>query len=87
MSLRLELDQGLEERFRKAAMSTYGYEKGSLKKAAEEAFYLWINTSKTTSIKRVENPVKLIQGIFAPLKGTYTSVQLQHESGKLWPKK
>ncbi|HLD41859.1 MAG TPA: hypothetical protein VJB06_02395 [archaeon] len=87
MSLRLELDQKLEERFRKAAMNTYGYEKGSLKKAAEEAFYLWINTSKTTSIKKVDDPVKLIKGLFAPLKGKYTSVQLQHESGKLWLKK
>jgi hypothetical protein len=32
----------VEEKFRKLAMSVYGYGKGSLSKAAEEAFLLWM---------------------------------------------
>ena len=85
MSLRLELGERLEEKFRKAAMETYGYEKGSLKKAAQEAFESWISR-KQEGVKEVENPVKLIEGIFSSLKGKYTSVQLQHEAKDLWTK-
>ena len=87
MSLRLEVGDKLEKKFRQAAMETYGYEKGSLKKAAEEAFELWISMGKQGSMKDVGDPVKLIEGMFLPLKGKYTSVQLQHESKKLWIKK
>ena len=86
MSLRLEIENNLEKKFRKAAMEAHGYEKGSLKKAAEEAFELWINMGKQNGIKEIENPVKLIEGIFSSLKGNYTSVQLQHEAKGLWTK-
>ena len=87
MSLRLEIRGELEKKFRKTAMETYGYEKGSIKKAAEEAFELWISTGKQNGIDNVDNPIKLIEGIFSPLRGKYTSVQLQHEAKSLWLKK
>ncbi len=87
MSIRIEIEKNLEKNFRKAAMQTYGYEKGSLKKAAEKAFELWIVMERTDSIPDVEEPVKLIEGMLSFLKGKYTSVQLQHEMKKLWTKK
>ena len=39
--LKIYLSQGLNERFRKTAMSVYGYGRGSLSKAAEEALAKW----------------------------------------------
>ena len=87
MSLRLEVKEDLEKRFRKAAMQAYGYEKGSLKKAAEEAFEFWIAMGGRNGMPEIENPLKLIEGGLSHLRGKYTSVQLQHESNKLWVKK
>ena len=85
MSLRLELKKDLEKRFRKAAMQAYGYEKGSLKKAAEDAFEYWIAMGGG-DIPEASN-LKLIEGGLSHLKGKYTSVQLQHDSKNLWVKK
>ncbi len=87
MSLRLEIEEGLEKRFRKTAMETYGYEKGSLKKAAEEAFGFWISMERSNGIRHVEDPLKLVEGIFSFLRGKSTSVQLQHEAKDLWIRK
>ena len=86
MSLRFEIKEDIENRFRKTAMETYGYGKGALKSAAEEAFELWMFMEKQNGIERVEDPVKLIEGIFSRFRGKYTSVQLQHESKELWKK-
>jgi len=87
MSLRLEVREKLEKRFRKAAFEAYGYEKGALKKAAEEAFELWISMGKDNGIPEIENPLKLIEGRLSHLRGKYSSIQLQHEAKRLWSKK
>ena len=87
MSLRLEVKEDLENRFRKTAMATYGYGKGALKRAAEDAFEIWMSMKKQNGIERVENPVRLIEGMFSKLKGKYASVELQHEAKGLWIKK
>ncbi len=87
MSLRLEVAEDLEQKFRKAAMESHGYEKGSIKKAAEEAFELWISMNKQNGVKEIENPVKLVEGMLSSFKGKYTSIQLQHEAKNLWIKK
>jgi hypothetical protein len=39
--LKIYLSDGLNEKFRRIAMSVYGYGRGSLSKAAEEAFTKW----------------------------------------------
>ena len=44
MSLRVQIDPKLEHKFREAAMKKYGYAKGSLSKAAEEAILNWLPT-------------------------------------------
>ncbi len=39
--LKIYLSESLNEKFRRMAMSVYGYGRGSLSKAAEEAFTKW----------------------------------------------
>jgi len=84
MVLKLEFDKELEQKFREVAMRKFGYSKGSLKKAGEEAIQNWIKDKNRLHI--VEDPVNLIEGILSHLKGKYTSVELQHEAVKLWTK-
>ncbi len=84
MSLRLELDEELEKKFRELAMRKFGYSKGSLLKASEVAVSRWISEEEKKPIKKVKDPIKLIEGILSEYKGKYTSVQLQHEASKIW---
>ncbi len=83
MSLRIELDE-LEEKFREKAMKKYGYTKGALKKAANEALRHWVAEQK--EMPRVKDPFPLIEGILSKLKGKKTAVELQHEALELWVK-
>lgn len=87
MSLRLELDEDLELKFREAAMREFGYEKGSLKKASEMAIIKWLNEHPRKPVKKVDEPIKLIEGVLSKYRGKYTSVELQHEASKIWAKK
>ena len=41
LELKIYLSEELDKRFRRIAMSIYGYGRGSLSKAAEEAFARW----------------------------------------------
>jgi len=41
VELKIYLSDSLNEKFRRVAMSVYGYGRGSLSKAAEEAFTRW----------------------------------------------
>lgn len=41
MSLRVELGEELEKKFRELAMKRYGYSKGAIKKATETALKRW----------------------------------------------
>jgi hypothetical protein len=41
VELKIYLSDSLNEKFRRIAMSVYGYGRGSLSKAAEEAFTRW----------------------------------------------
>jgi hypothetical protein len=85
MSLRVQIDNKLENKFRETAMKRYGYAKGSLSKAAEEAILNWLSTVDKENVTFEGDPVKAIEGL---LKDVDTdSVTLQHESSKLWTKK
>jgi hypothetical protein len=42
MSLRVQINPKVEEKFREAAMRRFGYGKGALSKAAEEAILKWL---------------------------------------------
>ncbi len=87
MSLRLEIDEELERKFRELAMREFGYGKGSLRKASEVAIFEWVKQQGRAPIKKVSDPIKLIEGGLARYKGKMTSVELQHEASKIWAKK
>jgi len=56
--LKIYLSESLNERFRKIAMSIFGYGRGSLSKAAEEALAKWCAQhvdSKQPESAKVEN--------------------------------
>ena len=50
VELKIYLSENLNERFRRTAMSVYGYGRGSLSKAAEEAFTKWCSEHEPSLI-------------------------------------
>jgi hypothetical protein len=84
MSLRVQIDPKIERKFREAAMKKFGYGKGALSKAAEEAILNWISSQKEMPIFEGD-PVKAIEGLLKDFD--IDSVSLQHEAKKLWSKK
>ncbi|MBI5073129.1 hypothetical protein HZA99_04890 [Candidatus Woesearchaeota archaeon] len=85
MVLKVEFGNELEQQFRELAMRRYGFSKGSIKKASEEAISIWIK-QQNPSLPKVKDPFTLIEGILSRVRGKYTAVQLQHEAAKLWIK-
>lgn len=85
MVLKVELDKKLEGRFREAAMKRYGFKKGAIQKATEEAVSIWID-KEPSIIPKLEDPFGAVTGILKHLRGKKTSVQLQHEAKDLWTK-
>jgi hypothetical protein len=78
--IKVYIDPKIEEEFRKTAMKIFGYGKGSLSKAAEQAFKKWIQeySSDLETISIPEDPIHEIRG---QLEGiTLTSVELQHKA-------
>ena len=86
MVLKVEINKDIEQKFRERAMRKFGYRKGALQKATEEALGSW-EDFRSNSIPMVDDPFKLVEGILSHLKGKKTSVQLQHEAMDLWAKK
>ena len=84
MSLRVQIDPKLENKFRETAMKKFGYGKGALSKAAEEAIINWISSEKETPVFEGD-PVKDIEGLLKDID--VDSVKLQHEAQKVWGKK
>jgi hypothetical protein len=82
--LRLQVRDDLEKRFREAAMKRFGFGKGALTRAAEQAFERWLSTSKE-SVHFEGDPVKAIDGILGEMK--LNSVQLQHSVRRSWASK
>jgi len=73
----------VEEKFRRLAMMVHGYGRGSISKAAEEAFVYWM-MQREAALKEVdipEDPVGAIRGMLAGLKKS--GVELQHEARKI----
>ena len=84
MSLRVQIDPKIEHKFREAAMKKFGYGKGALSKAAEEAILNWVSCEKETPAFEGD-PVKAIEGLLKDVD--IDSVTLQHQTQKLWAKK
>ena len=85
MSLRVQIDNKLERKFREAAMKKYGYSKGALSKAAEDAILNWLSTAEAENPNFEGDPVKAIEGLLKDVQ--IDSVTLQHEGSELWAKK
>lgn len=84
--LRIQLPDELEKLFRKMAMIHYGYGRGSLSRAAEEAIRRWVAFQLQAEKKEFEgDPVKAIEGLLADVH--VDSVELQHLAGKIWVRK
>lgn len=84
VGLRLQVRDDLEKRFREAAMRRFGFGKGSLTRAAEQAFERWLSTAKD-NVRFEGDPVKAIDGILVGMK--LSSVELQHSVRRAWATK
>jgi hypothetical protein len=82
--LRLQVREDLEKRFRETAMRRFGFGKGALTRAAEEAFERWLSMAKE-NVRFEGDPVKAIDGILVGMK--LNSVELQHSVRKAWAEK
>lgn len=85
MVLKIEFTKEFENKFRELAMKKFGYAKGAIKKAGEEAMKEWIKLEEN-NIPKLNDPIESISGMMKHLKGKITSVELQHEASKLWIK-
>jgi hypothetical protein len=82
--IKVNVADTVEKQFRKTAMQHFGYTKGSLSKAAHEAFVQW---SQQVSLLRAQaeeigDPIEAITGMLKHVKKS--SVQLQHEISETW---
>lgn len=80
-NLKVQVSEYIERKFRELAMRRFGYGKGSLSKAAEEAFAMWISIVEG-SLGFNGDPVEAIEGLLAHIK--IDSLKLQHEVINLW---
>lgn len=75
MTIRINLEPSKERKFRSRAMEKYGFKKGAISKALEEAIDIWLNLDQN-DLPIINNPTKLLEGMLKGIKET--SVELQH---------
>ncbi len=84
--LKFKIKDETEKAFRKAAMHEFGFQKGSLSTAADQALSRWTNKHeeldklRKMAKERIKDPVKSMRGILKHVKNS--SVELQHEVSK-----
>lgn len=73
----------IEKKFRRLAMMVHGYGRGSISKAAEEAFVQWMMQHEAIlkEINIPDDPVGAIKGMLAGVNRS--GVELQHEARKI----
>ena len=81
--LKIYLPEDLKREFKKRSMEVFGYGRGSISKAAEEAIQRWTSERETLvqEIPPPEDPVRILRGMLRDVKES--SVELQHETGKI----
>lgn len=81
--LKIYIPDELERKFREAAMRLFGYGRGSLSKASEKAFELWLSqvSEVLETAESIGDPVEAIYGMLSHVERT--GVELQHEAGKI----
>jgi len=82
--LKVYLSEDLKKEFKKRSMETFGYGRGSISRAAEEAIQRW--TSERETLMREfpppeEDPVRMLRGMLKHVEES--SVELQHEAKKI----
>ena len=82
-NLKVVIHDEVEGRFRVAAMKRYGYGKGALSRAAEEALLRWLSDMENIEhpLAEVEDPVAAIEGMLKHV--SKSSVELQHEAARI----
>jgi len=83
--IRAKINDKLERRFRELAMKRFGYGKGALTKAVEEAILKWISSVEEETITFEGDPVEVIDGILSDID--IESVTLQHKIKDIWASK
>jgi len=86
-SIKVVIDDKTEERFRMAAMKKFGYGKGAISEAAENALAEWASRVDVDLGSSALNPdpVETIQGLLTTRgrRTSTSSVELQHEASKI----
>ncbi len=80
--IRAKIDDRLELKFRELAMKRFGYSKGAISKAVEEAILMWIKFVERESIVFEGDPVEVIDGILSEID--MDSIELQHKIKDIW---
>ncbi len=80
--IKAKIDSKLELRFRELAMRKFGYSKGAISRAVEEAILRWISLAEEGSISFKGDPVEVIDGILSDIN--MGSVELQHMIKDIW---
>ena len=76
--MKIYLPEDLKREFKKRSMEAFGYGRGSISRAAEEAIQRWTSERETLAreIPPPEDPVKVLRGMLRHVKES--SVELQH---------
>ncbi|MFQ5710245.1 MAG: hypothetical protein ACE5GD_00545 [Candidatus Geothermarchaeales archaeon] len=80
--IRFQITDELEKKFREAAMKRFGYGKGALSLAAEEALSRWLSYVSWEEIGFDGDPVEALDGLLVGID--LDSVELQHLAKKMW---
>lgn len=80
--IKAKIDKKLELKFRESAMRRYGYSKGAISRAVEDAILKWISLVEKEQISFEGDPIEAIKGILSDVK--FESVELQHMIKDIW---
>ena len=80
--IRAKIDKRLERKFRELAMKRFGYGKGALSKAVEEAILKWVSLVGGKEVVFEGDPVEAIDGLLSDVN--IDSVKLQHKIKEIW---
>ncbi|MEM2897290.1 MAG: hypothetical protein QW265_00740 [Candidatus Bathyarchaeia archaeon] len=80
--MKVQIDEEIERRFRELAMKKFGFGKGSLSEAAQEALLRWISEVEKEFVEFEGDPIEAIDGLLADVK--IDSLKLQHKAKKFW---
>ncbi len=80
--IRANIDKRLELKFREYSMKKFGYAKGALTRAIEEAILKWLSEVEFGEVEFSGDPVEAIDGLLQDID--VDSVDLQHMIRRLW---